>query len=163
MQVKGVEDINGCIEAWEKIVEATSKETNNFKFLNYKSALVGYNILLADYNAIKACISVLYFGVEQEELEYLRVRRYKINTEGSLEDYQKSLELAELKSNSLITRLKLKMSEMEKAGEVKQESDAPNFDSIMSELIAKNIHVDDNITLSRYNALTKVLNRKTDG
>jgi len=163
VQVKGVKDQDKCIEVWEKIVEETSTATNNFKYISYRSVLNSYNILMADYNAIKASISVLQFEVIDREISYLLKKGYKINTKGSSEDYARSLIAAETKSNALIARLKLKMSELEQLSKGEQANASNTFDTVMADLMSKGIAANENITLSRYNELVKVLNKKSNG
>jgi len=118
---------------------------------------------MADYNAIKASISVLQFEVIDREISYLLKKGYKINTKGSSEDYARSLIAAETKSNALIARLKLKMSELEQLSKGEQANASNTFDTVMADLMSKGIAANENITLSRYNELVKVLNKKSNG
>lgn len=136
----------------------------------------GYGQLMAEYNITKASILKLIvinlevgivfiegnkvFVRDDELIEELKSNGYKIDITDALK-YAESLNNALRRCDNLISRLKMKSNEINKMMSDRDGgSEQPTFDSIMAFLYSQFPHVPEDITLSRYNELVKILKER---
>ena len=162
-----------AIEAWDKIIVKNNELNGGYDFINYVDTLQGYSITLAEYNLIKAMLLKLValniearINIEHDDLfiqdEYLiselKKRKYKIDT-SSASNFWKTLAEALQKSESIQTRLKIKIHELEEF--TKGEGTGTTFDELLANVSAAlGFVIPDDITLARFNEYRKILKRQ---
>lgn len=159
--MEGECSIDECFEQWEKLIQENSRINGNAEYRSYYDNLKHYNKLLADFNVIKATITILYFEIDNEMIEYLNAKGYKISTKSSV-DYANSLNAAMNKSNNLITKIEMRYKAIVRASEQSKGSNRQiTFEVLMANLtIALGFTVDDSLTLARYNEYNKIIKKK---
>lgn len=159
--VEGSAATDETFEAWEKIIEESSKVNGNNGYRSYFDNIKHYNKLLRDFNLIKSALSILYFEVDTDLINFLKTKGYNINTSGRMA-YENSLNASMLKSNNLITRIEMRYKEIIKATEQSKGSNqSASFESMMANLnYSLNLVETDNITLARYNEYMKIIRLK---
>lgn len=168
--VCGNSTIEDCQKHWDEIIHQCSAATGGLDFVNFIDMSQSYGILLSQYNIVKAWLMKLWFQVDDKIIEELEEKGYaivtsknhpKFNPELSISDnYSQSILNALRRSEHLVTKLKMKSNEMQmflngSEGGRKEML----FDEIMAHLLVRGIKAEDNISLSRYMQLLKILNK----
>lgn len=151
-----------CLEAWELIIKENGRHNGNFDYENYLSLFQGYWLLRSEYLHLRAIFTQLAIAIDYELIQEVRQRGYKISTKNSAE-YRKSIEKGLRQISNLITKAKMKQSEIERLYGNSKDDERESYvlDDLISELLVQGVSgVDDNITLSRYNAIRKILSKK---
>lgn len=149
---------------WEALVKKSSKENNNFNFDYYFSTAQSHELLVNEYNLVKACILKLIVR-DMRKLEYdkpvvelLRNKGYKIDVSSKLA-YLTCLENAQQRSNNLITKIITKQKELTRLG--KSEGPPTTFAQALASVSAgMGFEINDGITLSLYNEYKKIIVKK---
>jgi hypothetical protein len=150
-----------CKEHWNKIVEENfEKGKSTFDFLNYVDTLDGYNHFLQEHNVITAQLIILHFQVDDEIIESLITKGYKIDTSGKTV-YLESLINAIRRSRSILSTIKMKANDLEKFNQHIKQNEYITFDDVMATLILNlGFTVSDDITLARYNHFRKKIEER---
>lgn len=145
-------------EAWEEIVRKNYEENADFGFDDYTELLTAYGYQLAEYNQVKAGLSLLLFMVDEDVIRFLKRAGYRIETT-SHAAFVESIAKAMHTSENLATRLQLTYNEIERNyGEGAQKTRQVGFEEMIAVLSYQlGFAVDETITLSRYNEYKKVL------
>lgn len=166
LTLDGKPTIDECFEQWEKIIQENSKINGSSEYRSYYDNLKHYNRLLRDFNVIKATITILYFEVDNDMVDYLASKGYKIITTGPNvnENYVKSLNEALNKSNNLITKIEIRYKAIVKANEQSKGSNQQvTFEVLMANLtMSLGFTIDDSLTLARYNEYNKIIKKKNE-
>ncbi len=186
--ISGSANLEQCLEQWEKIVKRNSEENSSFQYQTYFSLLHGYSVLLAQHNTVKLLLLKATLTIDDEVINELTERGYKIEyglTKDQLEsvekarpeqkilvekmyrssNYAKSIEDAQRKSNTLVTKINMKRSEIELMHKENKKGHIDSFEDVVSALedaLGGNRSLPDDITLAKFNSLRKVAKRKSD-
>lgn len=163
--LKGKAKESELMEAWELIIRKNYEVNGGFDYINYCDLIDGYNSLLSDYNYVRATLIQLMFVVDDNYIEELRNKGYKIDTSDSIK-YAESIAAALRRSENLITRLKMKSNEISEMIGRDGGSSPASFEEIMAGLsLALKFAVPEDIKLSRFNEYKKIIterNQKVD-
>lgn len=143
-------------------------------YLNYKDLQQALGFLVAEYNIVKACLLKLItlnlevgivllgsddcFVQDTDIIAELLDYGYKIDTTNS-QRYAETINNSLRRVENLQVRMKLNREELEVIMG-SNEGDPVTYDSIMAFLYSQFPHVPEDITLSRYNEMMKVLKNK---
>lgn len=158
--ISGKFSVEETEENWEILIGRNSFENGSNQYSSYRQANKDHKQFISEYILVKAMLTKLLFIIDDECIDFLRKRGYKIDKTNS-EKYAESLYLAQRRSKNLITKTKMKQNEI--LGFTKGESTAPaqNFEEIMANLISGlGVQVSDDITLARYNAYKNIIKNK---
>jgi hypothetical protein len=121
--IKGKPDPEICYDAFETIIKKNSEANGNFSFDNTLDLKKVFGMLIADYVAIKAALTVLLFQVDDNLIEFLAEKGYRVETtitdeekkEGKTvsQKYVDSIRQAMRVSDSINTRLQSKQIELD--------------------------------------------------
>jgi hypothetical protein len=151
-----------CLEAWENLVRKQEKETGSNQFNTFLSLLKGYASLLNDHTVIRACLIHLMFApVDWEVIQTLSKKGYEIDTtdrNSVVQSCQAGLQRCE----NLVTKATMKQKELQRMFHGReQKGEAQSFESVMAHLIAAmGFHINEDLTLARYNEYQKILKAK---
>lgn len=151
-----------CADAWEQIVSQNDRVAGGYKYLNYLHLIKDYGTMLSQYLAIKATLTTLQFRVDEDDIDWLKRLGYLIKVDGSTDAYTESIRRADQRARNLLTRMGLKLNELE-AGRERSDAVPSSFDYVManiSESLGREIS--DDITLARYNEYCKLARLKID-
>lgn len=160
--IAGVATDEECEVAWEHIINQNDRVAGGYKYLNYLNLIKDYGTLLSQYIAIKATLTTLQFRVDEDDIVWLQRLGYIIKTDGSTDVYTESIRRADQRARNLLTRMGLKLNELE-VGREKSDAVPSSFDYVManiSESLGREIS--DDITLARYNEYCKLARLKID-
>ncbi|MFN9913414.1 MAG: hypothetical protein ACK53L_12560, partial [Pirellulaceae bacterium] len=116
--------------------------------------------LLSDYNYVRATLIQLMFVVDDNYIEELRNKGYRIDTTDSLK-YAESISNALRRSENLITRMKMKSNEISDMIGRDGGSKGATFEEIMAGLsLALKFAVPEDIKLSRFNEYKKIISER---
>lgn len=151
----------GCALAWEQIVKRQEENSGSNKYHIYFDLEASKGLLLADYIVIKATLMKLALTQEnvEEDIAYLQSKGYRIN----LKTLTKTINAAIKRSDNLITRMRMKESEIKKlSGNDGEEKVQISFQDVITDLnFALGWRAaDENITLAAYNRFRILLKRK---
>lgn len=149
-----------CSDAWEQIVSQNDRVAGGYKYLNYLNLIKDYGTMLSQYLAIKATLTTLQFRVDEDDIDWLKRLGYIIKTNSSTDAYTESIRRADQRARNLLTRMGLKLNELE-AGRERSDAVPSSFDYVManiSESLGREIS--DDITLARYNEYCKLARLK---
>lgn len=163
LRIKGKRNIQEEFEAWERIVKRNSELTGRFEFNSYIASYKQFNMLLALYNTVKACLIKSLFVVDDDVIKFLRLKGYRIDTSGKTK-YAESLEAAMRKANNLTTKIKMKRNELLalSLGEKKLDDHHGLEDVLANISAALGFNVPDDITLARFNTFCKIIKQKRE-
>ncbi len=148
------------VEAWEFIIRKNYEVNGGFDYINYCDLIDGYNSLLSDYNYVRATLIQLMFVVDDNYIEELRNKGYRIDTTDSLK-YAESISNALRRSENLITRMKMKSNEISDMIGRDGGSKGATFEEIMAGLsLALKFAVPEDIKLSRFNEYKKMISER---
>ena len=147
---------------WEKIVSKNYETNGEFDYVNYIDLQEGFAHLLNEYNVVKAQLLKLSFVVDENIIEELRGKGYRIDT-SSKSKYIESLNSALHRSDNIISRIKIKKSEINSLIEDERTDDKPTFDSIVA-LVSMYLGfpIPDDIGLARFNEYKKLIKKKVN-
>jgi len=149
-----------CFEAWEKILQRQSKLTGDFTYINYLDTLKQLWNLIRNYNIIQACLIKLQFMIDLSMIKYLAQEGYEIKN-GPDGTIALSLKRAFQKSKSFLTKIETRQKQLKDFGKT---SDGDSRDSTVADIIAPLVlngaNVDEDISLSMFNAINKTIKRQ---
>lgn len=181
--IYGEATLQQCQQQWDIIVQHCSESSGGLDYVNFIDTSQAYGILLSEYNIVKASLTKLWFQVDDLIIEKLGEKGYNIITtkdnpkydpelykkfeaapsENLSINYRESILSALQRSENLVTKIKMKANELHQFISGKEGGRKEMlFDEIMAQLLVRGIKVDDNITLSRYLELLKLLNKKQE-
>lgn len=143
------------IDKWESIVKENSKHSGDFQYDSYFTLVQGYWQLLCEYTLVRNMLLKLWHVVDYQFIQECRARGYQINTKDN-SSYEKSIAAGLRRTANLITRARMKQSEIERnyGGERK----SYGFEETMANLtMGLGFVVPDDITLARYNEYKKMV------
>jgi hypothetical protein len=164
LHLSGKLDQEKCTEAWEQIIKRNSQENGSFEYDSYKQLLNSYQMLMCKHLIDKTLLLKLAHVIDWEALTEIRSRGYKVVTDPP-SDYTKTLNAAFSKCNNLITKINIKRGEIERSmPKDKEKGNGDSFDTIMASIsmAAAPMIIDENVTLSRFNEIKKVLKRRAE-
>ncbi len=166
-----------CAKQWDLIVQKNNQANGGYDYLNYIDLMQGYGRFMADYNFVRASLLELIrlnlevgivfmegneiFVQDEDIISDLKKRGYKIDTTDA-NTFCESINNAMHRVEHLITRMKMKANEINAMVSEKNggSQETVTFDSIMAFLYSQFPNVPEDITLSRYNEMIKVLKLK---
>lgn len=150
-------------DQWEQIIQKNSSINGSTEYRSYYDNLKHYNKLLREFNAIKATITILYFEIDNDMVEYLRSKGYKIDLSSS-EAYATSLNAAMNRSNNLISKIESRYKAIVKANEQSKGSNQQtSFASLLANLnMTLGFKEDDTLLLATYNEYNKRIKRDNE-
>jgi len=158
--ISGVPTQETLMKQWESILTKNAEYTNNLSFASYLNNLKSYGKLIADYEMIKLSLMKLVMVVDNDEIAYLKSKGYAIST-ATASGYAASIDAALKRSNSILTRIKMKQNEMfSKVQEAKAPTPIEESLANISAVLGFDIGTD--ITLAKFNAYNKIAKRKID-
>lgn len=158
----GQADFKQCQDEWEKIVARNYEENGGFDYLNYIDLTKGLASLMAEYNLTKAQLLKLCFAVDDELIEDLKNRGYKIDTSGN-RAFAESLANALNRCENLVSRMKMKYSELNMMIDENGGSKPISFDETIAMMSFQiGFEIKDDITLSRFNGYRKILKERAE-
>src|SRR5215216_5114252 len=135
---------------WEQIVKMNSVENGSFDYLEYFELVKTYNLLISEYNVVKAMLCKLQFMVDTFTIDYLRERNYKINTDGK-RAYALSIYAASKKADGLQTKIQRKQNEIMLLHTGNKGGQKVTFEKIIARLSAgSSFSVSRELTLAEY-------------
>ena len=144
------------VEAWESIVKENSKHSGDFQYDSYFTLLQAYHQFICEYVMVRNMLFKLATVIDYEYVEACRARGYQINLKDSA-SYEKSIAAALRRTANLITRARMKQSEIEREFGGKPQKSF-GFEETMANLtMALGFVVPDNVTLARYNEYKKMI------
>lgn len=157
----GSATIDECVEQWESIIKRNSLENQNFEYQSYFSLIQAYGLLISEYTQIKLMLMKASIVIDRDMIDRLRKKGYAISLSNS-EAYEADLIRAIKRSENLITKITMKKNELEaeqnQGGGSREEK---GYDEIIANLeFGLGWSVRDDITLSKYNALKKLVKKK---
>lgn len=160
--IEGRSNREELLQAWEEIVRENGERNGDRSYSSYFRLLKGYGVLLATYSVVK--ISLLKLAVSPVDCEVvfdLRRRGYQINMSDNTV-YAESIRVGLRKVDNLITRIRMKKSELEAQFAVQEKGTPIGFEEIIAKITSGlGFVVQDNITLARYNEYKKILKEKS--
>lgn len=156
MCISGKYDPIVAYDKYEAIIRKNSQMNGSLEFESYLGNQIALAKYMADYNTVKAMLTVLLFIVDDAYIAFLKKKGYHINT-STKTTYANSLVAAGRKADNLTSKIASKVKEMERKG---QQNSGPTrtFDDVMADLTAAlGFNVPEEITLSRYNGYLKVI------
>ena len=157
----GTSTIDECVEEWESIIKRNSLENQNFEYQTYFSLIQSYGLLISDYTEIKLMLMKASIVIDRDMIERLRKKGYAISLSNS-EAYEADLIRAIKRSENLITKITMKKNELEaEQNQVGGSKEEKGYDEIIANLeFGLGWSVRDDITLSKYNSLKKLVKKK---
>jgi hypothetical protein len=144
-------------EAWEEIVRKNQQAVGSNRYDNYFEKSQSYALMVNEYIFVRSALIYLSVKPDKEVAGLLAEKGYKIDPK----NYIESLNKAFRKSENLITKAISKQNELHVEQEQRGES---SFEEIMANLVVGlGFHVNDDITLSRYNEYRKIIKKKHGG
>lgn len=161
--IKGKVTNEQLAEAWEQIVKRNSSHNGSYQYGSYFQLLQAYELLINEYQMIKAMLTKLSIKVDAETINDLKQKRFFINTKSSAL-YEESLLAAGRKVENLVTKIRMKQNEMrELENKGGKDEMRVGFEELMANLsMGLGFSVEDNITLARYNEYQKLLKKKVE-
>lgn len=156
----GQVDREGLVKAWEKIVEDNSKATGIVSYGTYKTLLISYAKLIADYNIVKAQLVKLMYVVDDPSITELGKKGYKIDTSSTLR-YTESITAALHRSDNIITRIQVKQKDLERFIKSSESGRKVTYEELMANLNSSIGFAEGGVTLARYNEYQRILKRKS--
>jgi len=147
-------------QCWDKILEEFAELENSTGMNAEKFTRTKLLIRYSQYLQEQAMIKLLFFETHPDVIKELRKRGYKMaNT--SQEAYWDSLTAASKRVHYHVTfiesmQIKLRGDKEDK----KKEQHGSVFDQVMSWVASHDIYVDENITVSRYVEIKKIINNR---
>lgn len=156
----GSATIDECVEQWESIIKRNSLENQNFEYQSYFSLIQSYGLLLSEYVEVKLMLlkASIISDIDMDLILDLKKRGYSIRPEFYNEDLIKAIR----RSENLVTKITMKKNELEaEQNQVGGSREEKGFDEIIANLeFGLGWSVRDDITLSKYNALKKLVKKK---
>jgi len=150
------------LEEWEKIIEANSELTGQMEYSTYKELLIQYGQLLVEYNIDKGMLMNLLFNIDDEMIMELQNKGYIIDTSGRAA-YAQSLSNALTRSNNLVTRIEMKVKELERFNNSSKMDQPVTYEQLIAQCSAAlGFSVPDNITLAAFNEYQRILKRRNN-
>lgn len=117
--------------------------------------------MMEEFISIRSKIIKLHFKIDTEIIKSLKRKGYNINT-SSRSLYEESLDNALSRSEGIITRISLKLREMEKDSKKSETEDRDfGFEEIIAQLnVGLGFNVDDSLTLARFNEYKKIISKR---
>lgn len=153
---KGYRDESKEIEIWSNIILEYSQLEGDGTANDRLEKIITLNELKNAYTVIKAMIRYLWMQTPWQSDDALKIYNdmdkmgYKIDL-SNRENYVKSLQEADNKSNQLVTLIRMKANELD---DKEKSKDNISFDDIMA-LLQSHFTVNDDITVSRYISMKK--------
>lgn len=186
--LSGKGTLQDCLERWEKIIEKNSEENASFQYLSYVSLLKGYASLLAQHLEVKILLQKAMLQVDEETINDLGKIGYKLDitlTKAQLKEienapasempilekqfrsfnYAKSIENAARRSNTLVTKIGMKQSELAQFNQTGKKKEDSSFEDVIASLevaLGDGRNIFEDITLAKYNALKKIARKKQE-
>jgi hypothetical protein len=169
MIVKGVCDMDKCYDAYEDIIKRNYEIAGNYSFDNALDLKKTYAMLMADYIAVKAALTILLFQIDDDLIQWLGEKGYRVETELTdaerkagrkvSEKYETSITRCMRVSESINTRLKTKHLELEEMSE--DNEGAMGFEEIIASISAMlGFQVDKEITLAGFNQYQEIIKKR---
>lgn len=150
------------LKAWENLVKENAKANNDHTYSAYESNLKRYGKLLADYELVRLSLMKLILVVDDECLLYLKSKGFKINTETAT-GYVDSINLALHRSNSYLTRIKMKLNELNEMKADQDKTQPKSIEEILGSLSSTlGFNIPEDVTLARFNEYKKVAKKKQE-
>ena len=144
------------VEVWETIVKENSKHSGDLQYDSYFTLIQAYYQFVCEYTLVRNMLLKLSTVIDYEFVEACRARGYPINLKDSV-SYEKSIAAALRRTANLITRARMKQSEIEREFGGKPQK-SYGFEETMANLtMALGFVVPDNVTLARYNEYKKMI------
>lgn len=162
--VEGSAEIEELQEQWEEIIKLNANANNDFTLDQYSQSVKSYGILLRNHILIKIAITKLKFRVDEDDINFLKSHRIKID-QSTATSYNKTLEMAERKSDNLVTRMNMELTKVQNliAEKMEEQGKGPNMEELLAQVsVGIGFQVMDDITLARYNEYKKVISRRVD-
>jgi hypothetical protein len=153
-----------CAQAWENIMVKNGKVTGNLDYLNYFETYKQFQLLVSKYHMLKAILMKLaypaFFGFDKVKIQYMISEGYRIKL-NTIEAYVASVQAADKRVNSLVTKILTKKAQLENMFKDKGKEEEPQgFYEIIAYLIAEGFNINNDITLATYNQLVKIIRKK---
>lgn len=173
--VSGEADLKQCEEQWNGIVKKNAETNGGYDYINYLDLMHNYAAFLAEHNVVKALLLKLIsinleagivfingnenFVQDEKIVEELRELGYRIDVTDS-DTFAASINTGLRRAENLLLRMKFTTDELKEMIDENGDGDKVSFDSIMAFLYSQFPHVPEDITLSRYNEMVKILKQK---
>lgn len=159
--IKGNPDSNQLAVAWEQIVKQNSQNNGTYQYNSYFQLLQTYELLVNEYNTIKAMLTKLSLKIDHDLIKELRRKGYNINATVNSEVYATSLLNAGRKVENLVTKIKSKQTELNQMEAQDDRKSSLGFEELLANLsVGLGFNVDDSVTLARFNEFQKLLKKK---
>lgn len=150
------------LDKWENLVKDNAKANNDNSYSAYENNLKRYGKLIADYELVRLSLMKLILVVDDECLLYLKERGFKINTT-TASGYAESIDAALKRSGSYLTKIKMKLNEMNESRVEADKSQPKTIEEILGALSASlNFEITGDITLARFNEYKKIVKKKNE-
>lgn len=150
-------------QAWEEIMKRNGKATGDHSYTIFLMNIKSFCAMMFEFIDIRSKIIKLHYVIDQDMIKALRRKGYNINTSAGQVAYNESLNNALSRSENIITRIQIKLKEMEKDNK-KAESvgeDEFGFEEIVAQLnVNLGFNVDDTLTLARFNEYKKIIHKR---
>lgn len=170
--VTGAPTLEECQKQWDSIIQRCAESNGGLDYVGFIDLSQRYGYLLQEYNVVKAWITTLWFKIDDKIIEQLTERGYNIittkdnpkydNTITISENYKRSLIAALQRSENLVTKLKMTANELRLMLDGKEGGrQEMMFDEIMAYLQLRGLKIEDDLKLSRYIELLKIMNKSS--
>lgn len=160
--VSGNATIEQCKDEWNRLLVKLFEKSGSFDYLGYLDNLEGYNSFLQEHNITIAQLLILHFQIDDEVIADLNERGYNIDIEHGKKAYSASLAKAMIRSNHLLSRIKMKANDMESFTDGLKDDAPTTYDEVMATLMLNlGFTVPDDITLARYNEYRRLIKQKS--
>lgn len=167
----GVATDEECARQWDKIIEKCAELNGGLDYVGFIDLSQRYGNLLKEYNIVKAWLTTLLFKVDDEIIRNLIERGYNIITTKDnpkydpnftlSKNYERSIHTALQRSENLVTKLKMTANELRLMAGKEGGRKEMMFDEIMAHLQLRGLKVEDDLKLSRYIELLKIINKSS--
>jgi hypothetical protein len=154
----GFASFDNCVEKYEQIISENSKRTNSFDYQHYFGLQRKLYTQINDYYTIKAALLKLSIEIDEEIIDFLKTKGFKINI-NTQKDYEKTIYACFRRIEGHKTRANIIKSDIDK---LKKGNDSNIlFEEILAILSYQlGYTVERGITLAQYNEYKKIIKQK---
>jgi hypothetical protein len=162
IQITGKYNPEKCFEVWDEIIKRNAEESGSGKYNSFLDKSKSYNQLFADLQTIKGMLMYLCIRKNQEYIDYLGSRGYKIPTDKGEEAYMEAVYACMIKSDNIVTKLNSKQKEIVSITEEKpgKEETLAVMLVYLSYALGLSYTLKEDLLLAEYNAFQKILKAK---
>lgn len=146
---------------FEEITKRNAQQNNDFAYQAYYNNIKTYGQLIEEYELVKLELSKLKIVIDDDSIGFLKDKGYRIDINGTATRYAQTIQAAEARSNSILTKIQMKANELKLEAEKADKNKSEGIEEVlagMSTVLGWNIPSD--ITLARFNKYRKIVKDK---